>query len=266
MRQDLIFLAAISGDNKQFSGVAYSGGLIPAYGHYGDAAIDLATLSTPPKSFALLDHDPRRRAGVATFEVVNGQLLTRGHLLDNDHGVEVASIARQGGPWQLSVGITSDVQKSNGVIKINGVELSPTIVFANAKIREVSFVTAGADPQTNVQVFAHADVELELAELRHDQILMAYPHATAEQAAVIGALPRAAFAAVMALAKKPAVNPDLFKTTAPVGKAPPTAPDGVDPARYALNLRASAIAAETKCSYLAALKLAYAEVENAHAI
>lgn len=48
----------------RFRGVAYSGGVIPQYGFYGDACIDLASMPMPDgELFALVDHDPTQRAG-----------------------------------------------------------------------------------------------------------------------------------------------------------------------------------------------------------
>lgn len=41
---------------RRFSGVAYSGGVIPQYGFFGDVAIDLATFKTPSKPVLSLIH------------------------------------------------------------------------------------------------------------------------------------------------------------------------------------------------------------------
>ena len=46
-----------------FSGIAYSGGVVPNYGWYGDSAIDIGSLSIPDQMFALVNHDPDQRAG-----------------------------------------------------------------------------------------------------------------------------------------------------------------------------------------------------------
>lgn len=250
---------SVATEGRKFSGVAYSGGKIPAYGAFGDVAIDLSTASITAKAFALLDHDPRARVGVAEFTRVGNKVLVSGHLLDNDHGNEVASIAAQGGPWQLSVGITASAVKQKSPVSINGQFLDVDHIFTNAIIREVSFVTAGADPNTSVQFFAEQNkaLELELAQLRSEQILTRYPNATAEQVAVIGALSRQVFDVVMALAKpaKPQ-NQSLSAVVSPAGTPAQSAPEGVNPERHALFLRASAIMAAEKVSFVEALKLA----------
>lgn len=258
MRTQLTFSVATEG--RRFSGVAYSGGKIPAYGAFGNVAIDLATASITPKAFALLDHDPRARVGVAEFARIGNEIHVSGHLLDNAHGNEVASVAAQGGPWQLSVGITAAAVKQKSPISINGQSLDVDHVFTNAIIREVSFVTAGADPNTSVKIFAEQNkaLELELAQLRSEQILTRYPNATAEQVAVIGALSRQVFDVVMALAKQPAKpqNQSLSAVVSTAGTPAQSAPEGVNPERHALFLRASAIMAAEKVSFVEALKLA----------
>lgn len=258
MRTQLTFSVATEG--RKFSGVAYSGGKIPAYGAFGDVAIDLSTASITPKAFALLDHDPRSRVGVAEFARVGNEIHVSGHLLDNDHGNEVASIAAQGGPWQLSVGISASVVKQRSPVSINGQSLDVDHIFTNAIIREVSFVTAGADPNTSVQFFAEQNkaLELELAQLRSEQIMARYPNATDEQVAVLGSLSRQVFDVVMALAKQPAKpqNQSLSAVVSTAGTPTQSAPDGVNPERHALFLRASSIMSADKVSFLEALKLA----------
>ncbi|MCC8991437.1 MAG: hypothetical protein LM514_02345, partial [Streptococcus sp.] len=56
-------LIEASGDiPRQFAGVAYSGGVIPGYGFYGDVAIELSSLKAPTKQvFALVNHDTNQR-------------------------------------------------------------------------------------------------------------------------------------------------------------------------------------------------------------
>ena len=151
----------ISSDSEQtrFSGVAYSGGLIPGYGNYGDAAIDLSTITLPEEVFALVDHDPSQRAGKGHLTVNGNELIFSGELFKSTAaGQEVAALFAEGAPWQMSVGIQSkpEYSKKPRVIAVNSQNLSLNTLFTHASVREVSFVPIGADPNTSVAVFSPA--------------------------------------------------------------------------------------------------------------
>lgn len=144
----------------RFRGIAYSGGLIPQYGWYGDAVIDLASVNLPEQIFALVDHDTTQRAGKCTPRLEAGQIIVEGELFDaTDAGREVSALLKAGAPWQMSVGIQAKAKttddKSN--VTVNGQNLSINTVFSGASLREVSFVPVGADPNTDVSAFAKRD-------------------------------------------------------------------------------------------------------------
>lgn len=144
----------------RFSGVAYSGGAIPSYGAHGDVAIDLASLRVPAVAlFALVDHDPVRRAGKLTARITGNQLLVAGEFFaTTEAGREVAALFSEGAPWQMSVGIQVAVEgRDRRSVTVNGRTLTVDTVFRNAVLREVSFVPVGADPETSVQAFAKAN-------------------------------------------------------------------------------------------------------------
>jgi len=149
-----------TGMPTRFSGVAYSGGVIPQYGWYGDAAIDLATLSIPKgQIFALIDHDYTKRAGKLTAELSGGQIIVNGEFFTNDAGNEVAKLFAEGAPWQMSIGINSKPRSSDekAPVAVNGQVLNINTLFAGASLREVSFVPVGADPNTAVAAFSAAN-------------------------------------------------------------------------------------------------------------
>jgi hypothetical protein len=60
--QNTVITFAVEADQtkpQRFRGIAYSGELIPAYGFYGDAAIDLSSITLPSgKLFALVAQEP----------------------------------------------------------------------------------------------------------------------------------------------------------------------------------------------------------------
>lgn len=156
-------LADAADGPRRFSGIAYSGGLIPAYGPFGDAVIDLASLRLPAGSvFALVDHDPTQRAGRLTASLQGYQLHVSGELFAaTEAGREVAALFAEGAPWQLSVGIAGSVEvlPAPAAVDINGQQLTVKAIFRDASLREVSFVPVGADPATAVSTFAQLPEE-----------------------------------------------------------------------------------------------------------
>ena len=52
-----------------FSGIAYSGGVVPDYWNngifFGDCAIDMASVKIPDRMFALINHDDDERPDIA---------------------------------------------------------------------------------------------------------------------------------------------------------------------------------------------------------
>lgn len=208
--------SASFGETRSFAGVAYSGGVVPGYGWLGDVAIDLTNAKIPARTFALLDHDHKQRAGVASFTIENNALRTSGRLLDTAFGEQIATLAAQGAPWRLSVGVIAEIVKTGRKPQmVNGQELVVDHIFRNPIIREVSFVTAGADPNTEVQVFAAqnptitpdtkslelsaalAQVNAELAELRASQLRAALPKLPDATLATLGTASKAVFAAIL---------------------------------------------------------------------
>ena len=147
-----------AGHPTRFSGIAYSGGVIPGYGDYGQAAIDLSTF-TPPTGpiFALLDHDPTQRVGKLTAELRDHQLHIAGEFFTtSEAGRHVAALFAEGAPWQLSVGVQANVETGPRArrLQCNGQTLTVDTLFTGATLREVSFVPVGADPATQAHAFS----------------------------------------------------------------------------------------------------------------
>jgi hypothetical protein len=142
---------------SRFMGTAYSGGVIPGYGFFGDVAIDLSTMKMPTKPvFALLNHDTNQRAGKC--EVLNaGSLIEVSGSFSKatSAGRQVAAEFSEGAPWEFSVGINAEFDpfKKLTAVDVNGQSLMVNGIFRNASVREVSFVPAGADPNTKAVAF-----------------------------------------------------------------------------------------------------------------
>lgn len=143
---------------QRFRGIAYSGGVIPQYGSFGDAAIDLSSVKLPHGDlFALVDHDHTRRAGKFRADLQDGQIVVEGEFFKSSKdGREVSELMAEGAPWQMSVGIQADIQRADksSAINLNGKTLAVNTIFSNAVLREVSFVPVGADPNTTVAAFS----------------------------------------------------------------------------------------------------------------
>lgn len=145
-----------------FSGVAYSGGVVPQFGWLGDVAIDLSTLTLPPRTFALLNHDETQRVGHCRAVLDGGALRVVGSFSKTTPaGQTVAGEFAEGAPWELSVGIQGRLESYDRPCQIvlNGREMTVDGVFRDARLMEVSFVPAGADPNTHVSAFARSKPE-----------------------------------------------------------------------------------------------------------
>lgn len=157
---------------SRFSGTCYSGGVIPNYGFHGDAVIDLSTLKPPSKPiFALVNHDKNQRAGRLTLGADGTHVwIADGAFLPSASGKQVSEEFAAGAPWEFSVGINADVRRFDRPtqVEVNGQTVTVDTVFENARVREVSFVPAGADPNTEAHAFEQQEQHdmQEIAELK----------------------------------------------------------------------------------------------------
>lgn len=151
----------------RFEGLAYSGGVIPNYGLYGDAAIDLGSMVVSDKPvFALVNHDSNQRAGKVELRKIGDGLMASGTFsLSTDAGRQVAAEFSEGAPWEFSVGINAEVESfpKRSEVELNGRTLSVDTVFRKARVRELSFVPAGADPNTHVVAFERPNLPVEVS-------------------------------------------------------------------------------------------------------
>lgn len=145
----------------RFSGVAYSGGVVPQYGWLGDVAIDLDSLQNPDGDNlpVLIDHDAsidsiagRGQITRATTDAGLTELHISGELTTaTEAGQRIARLMAEGYPLQMSVGMAANVREVSQAVPLNGRTLNVAAVFEQALVREVSFVAVGADPNTLAQ-------------------------------------------------------------------------------------------------------------------
>lgn len=141
---------------RGFSGVAYSGAAVTEWG--APIVIDLASLALPAQCPVLIEHDRKRRVGVATLAVADGALRCDGYLLSNPTARELAADADDGFPWQLSIHAAPrrvEEVSAGSEIAVNGRTFAgPLTVLRDTAIRELSFTPTGADANTSAQVWS----------------------------------------------------------------------------------------------------------------
>lgn len=144
--------APAGASTRAFSGVAYSGGLIPEY----NAVIDLSSVALPAAMPLLLQHNHSKVIGkIDGADVVDGALLITGQLFTSDEdAADVIAKADAGAEYQMSIGIwySAAAQVAEGAaVSVNGQAFAgPLDVLTGGTIREVSVVALGADPETSM--------------------------------------------------------------------------------------------------------------------
>jgi hypothetical protein len=142
--------------------VAYTGGFMNVPG-WGPLCIDLAGLEAGQVAI-LADHDANRSGvvGHGTATVEADKLVVRGQIsADGEAAREVVSAAKNGFPWQASVGlqvIQSQRLRAGDALELNGRRLTVpdggAILVARGKLREVSITALGCDAETCVNIAA----------------------------------------------------------------------------------------------------------------
>jgi hypothetical protein len=155
---------APASDAVRFTGVAYSGGIIPSYGFAGDVAIDLDSLQNPDAQNipVLIDHRAtiENIAGKGNLARIGQALHITGSITSaTEAGQQISALLAESYPLQLSVGLQATFRETTGEALVNGQQLAVKGIFENARIVEVSFVTTGADPYTSAAQFSAKPIE-----------------------------------------------------------------------------------------------------------
>lgn len=155
------------GDGKpklpRFSMVAYTGAPMRLAGWRYPVVLDLAGLTIPSQSRPIrFEHDPLSGVGhTDSIRIEDGQLVATGVVSrDTAAAREIVTSARNGFPWQASVGASVEefeFVKENQTVLVNGRVLAgPLNVVRKATLGEISFVDLGADGRTNAVVAAQS--------------------------------------------------------------------------------------------------------------
>lgn len=142
--------------------VAYTGGFMNVPG-WGPLCIDLNGLEAGQVAI-LADHDANRSGvvGHGLASVEDNKVIVRGQIsADGEAAREVVSAAKNGFPWQASVGlqvIQSKRLRAGETIELNGRRLTApdggAILVVKGKLREVSITALGCDAETSVNIAA----------------------------------------------------------------------------------------------------------------
>jgi hypothetical protein len=146
----------------RFSMVAYTGGPMRIAGWRYPVVVDLAGMAIPSQNRPIrFGHDAGSGVGhTDQIQMDGGQLLASGVVSrDTVAAKEVVASARNGFPWQASIGASVDefeFVKENQRATVNGREFTgPLNVIRKSVLGEISFVDLGADGQTSATVAAH---------------------------------------------------------------------------------------------------------------
>jgi hypothetical protein len=174
------FLQAAEGESapagKKFRIVAYTGAPIRQGWSREPVVIDMAAMQLPATVPVVLGHDYSLGSilGQGRPFIEAGQLIVEGEILaSNANADQVAALAAAGYQFQASVG--ADVRRhqkidADGVTQVNGsAHVGPVRIVKASALREVSFVTLGADSQTSVAIAAEADEEFSMADHANDK-------------------------------------------------------------------------------------------------
>jgi len=171
------FVAAEAGGGmpsqpRKFTIEAYTGAAIRQGWSAEPIVIDLAGMKYNQKIPIVMGHEYTMASilGQATsVRAENGRLYVEGEILaESDLAKQVTALAEKGFAWQASVG--ADVMRHQKVaageqVTVNGqVFNGPVRIVKASKLREVSFVTLGADDATSARIAAEEAEELLMAE------------------------------------------------------------------------------------------------------
>ena len=142
-------------NDKRFKMTAYTGAAITAQ-YWGRMVVDIAGISNPEKMPALREHQRDRSAGVIDRTQKNtSSVICEGYFLDTADGKECKSLLDQGYPMQASIGIwvkvVEEVAAGKDAVVNGGKFTGPGFIWKKSELREVSFVSLGADANTEAQ-------------------------------------------------------------------------------------------------------------------
>jgi hypothetical protein len=177
--------ASASPSPRRVTGLAYSGDpmRLAAFGAT-PVVIDLAGVRVPKTGVPLLrDHDLARPLGTAAVSVTAAGVAIAGMLNGSPAAVEeITATARNGFPWQLSVGGhygRAEYLEAGRTARVNARTVTgPVQIIRDFDLREISLVAVAADAATSLTVAATAAKGIAMNETA-DPVAVAPTGATA---------------------------------------------------------------------------------------
>jgi len=152
---------AVSRNESNFTGVAYSGGQFWQPWSECPVVVDLLGLTVSPQIPLLYSHYNAPNYRLGTMSVKNdGKKLSVSGSIDNETqlGAGIVSSGKKY-DWQLSIGTGPAEQleaiDANATVEVNGQKFTgPVNVVRKCELREVSVVAVGADNNTHMRIAA----------------------------------------------------------------------------------------------------------------
>lgn len=164
-------LKAASGNQRRFSILAYSGGLLPVDGFPMPVVVDLSGLNIPGHIPILIDHTKSVEATLGVTDSIenDGSRLVLAGIVTGQSDIAKQVLAQHdsGHHWQSSIGamIEKSVEVEAGkTVTVNGQKLTgPFILATKSTLRETSVLPQGADYTTSVNLAASAAIQKGVA-------------------------------------------------------------------------------------------------------
>lgn len=173
--------AALAADGKpqlpRFTMVAYTGAPMRLAGWRHPVVVDLEGLSIPSQNRPIrMGHDAMHGVGhTDSIRVEDGRLVATGVVSRGTEAArEVVASARNGFPWQASIGASVDEHefiKENQTVVVNGRQLAgPLNIVRRSTLGEISFVDLGADQTTSASVAASDSTRKEISMIDNKEV------------------------------------------------------------------------------------------------
>ena len=195
----------------RFRMVAYNGTPMRVAGWRYPVVIDLAGLAIPSQNLPVrYAHDPIVGVGhTDSVRIEGGQLVATGIISrDTAAAREVVTSAKNGFPWQASVGASVEefeFVKENQQVIVNGQGYNgPLNVVRKATLDEISVVDVGADRRTSVAVAAAGVTDDSLHNPQRQEDVMSDENPTAAEVIARAKRERERVAAIRALVEEAA--------------------------------------------------------------
>lgn len=147
---------------KRFTMRAYTGGPMQVSAFYRPVVVDLAGMKQAGKVIPIFrGHDSNRIVGHGEAVISDRGIDASGIVsAENADAAEVVAAAKNGFPWQASIGATvqeMEVLSEKETATVNGRKVTgPLVIARKSTLNEISFVPIGADRRTSARVAASA--------------------------------------------------------------------------------------------------------------